>query len=142
MCICIVCTAAYCRMRLQKELGEACLRGRKKNPLEYCTHNTFVWKVAKRIGGTLSLRSQKLSKYFLRGWKQIPSEYSAQSTSVSEVAQRIGGNVIEVAKRIRILYLRYLKIISCSTVTMMKDSGCPRAMRGIAARVQPPRAQI
>ena len=25
---------------------------------------------------------------------------------------------------------------------MMKDSGCPRAMRGIAARVQPPWAQI
>ena len=25
---------------------------------------------------------------------------------------------------------------------VMKDSGCPRAMRGIAARVQPPWAQI
>merc|ERR1712107_704910 len=103
-------------MRLQKELGEACLRGRKKNPSEYCTHDTFVWKVGKELGGTLSLRSQKLSKYLLRGWKQIPSEYCAQSTFVSKIAQRIGGNVKEVGNRIRILPLRYLKIISWGTV--------------------------
>ena len=37
------------------------------------------------------------------------------------------------------------KFLDCNSTLargVMKDSGCPRAMRGIAARVQPPRAQI
>ena len=62
----------------KKNHWEPCLRGRKNNP------NTFseVWK---------------------RFHQNTP-----QSTSVSEVAKRIGGNAVkEVAKRIRILSLRY-----------------------------------
>ena len=79
------------------------------------------------LGGTLSLRSQKLSKYLLRGWKQIPSEYCAQSTFVSKIAQRIGGNVKEVGNRIRILSLRYLKIISWGTVAKILNFwGCKK----------------